>query len=367
MQLSLTDLAARIGAEVRGDGARRVSGVAALETAGPLQLAFYANPRYRKELAGTRAAGVIVSPDEAAQVPEGAVALVAAQPYVAFAKASAVFYRELTMEPGAQRFALVDDTAEVHPTAAISPGAYVGPGARIGARTTLHAGARVLDNAQIGAGCTLWSGAIVRERCILGDRVVLQPNCVVGSDGFGFAFDLEGDGQGPMHRKVPQAGIVRIEDDVEVGACTCIDRATLGETVIGRGTKIDNLVQVAHNVRVGPLSLLVAQCGISGSTELGQGVILAGQVGVVGHLKLGDGARVGAQSGVSRDLEAGETVSGAPAIAHREWLRMVAALPRVADLLRVVRKLEKRVAELEEEARGRADGRKPQAEALETR
>ena len=177
--------------------------------------------------------------------------------------------------------------------------------------------------------------------------MILQPNCVVGSDGFGFALDLEGDGQGPMHRKVPQAGIVRIEDDVEVGACTCIDRATLGETVIGRGTKIDNLVQVAHNVKVGPLSLLVAQCGISGSTELGQGVILAGQVGVVGHLKLGDGARVGAQSGVSRDLADGETVSGSPAIDHRDWLRLSAALPKLADLLKQVRKLEKRIEELE--------------------
>lgn len=346
-QLSLQDLAARIGAEVRGDGARRVSGVAALESAGPEQLAFYANPRYRHELSKTRAAAVIVAEDEAAHVPAGSVRVIAAQPYVAFAKASAVFHHELTLEAGVQGGALVDDTAEVHPTAAISPGAYVGPQAKIGARTTLHAGARVLDCAQVGEGCTLWSGAVVRERCIVGNRVVLQPNCVIGSDGFGFAFDLEGDGKGPMHRKVPQAGIVRIEDDVEVGACTCIDRATLGETVIGRGTKIDNLVQVAHNVRVGPLSLLVAQCGISGSTELGQGVILAGQVGVVGHLKLGDGARVGAQSGVSRDLEAGETVSGAPAIPHRDWLRMVAALPRVADLVREVRKLEKRVEELE--------------------
>jgi UDP-3-O-[3-hydroxymyristoyl] glucosamine N-acyltransferase len=346
-QLSLQDLAARIGAEVRGDGARRVSGVAPLSTAGPEELAFYANPRYRRELSATRAAGVIVTESEAAHVPAAAVKLIAAQPYVAFAKASAVFHRELAVEPGVQEGALVDDTAEVHATAAISPGAYVGPGARIGARTTLHAGARVLDSAEVGEGCTLWSGAVVRENCILGDRVVLQPNCVVGSDGFGFAFDLEGDGAGPMHRKVPQAGIVRIEDDVEVGACTCIDRATLGETVIGRGTKIDNLVQVAHNVRVGPLSLLVAQCGISGSTELGQGVILAGQVGVIGHLKLGDGARVGAQSGVSRDLEAGETVSGAPAIPHRDWLRMVAALPKLPEILRELRRLEKRVEELE--------------------
>ena len=353
MELSLLELAGRIGAEVRGDGARRVRGVAALEDAAADQLAFYANPRYRKDLAGTRAAAVIVSSDEAAAVPATSAALISAQPYVAFARASAVFHSELVLEPGVQRGAFVDESAQIHPTAAVSAGAYVGPSAKIGARTTLHAGARVLDCAEIGEGCTLWPGAVVREKCIVGNRVVLQPNCVVGSDGFGFAFDLEGDGQGPMHRKVPQAGIVRIEDDVEVGACTCIDRATLGETVIGRGAKIDNLVQVAHNVRVGPLSLLVAQCGISGSTELGQGVILAGQVGVVGHLKLGDGARVGAQSGVSRDLDDGETVSGSPAIDHRDWLRMSAALPKVADLLKTVRKLTQRVEDLEKELRSK--------------
>jgi UDP-3-O-[3-hydroxymyristoyl] glucosamine N-acyltransferase len=213
----------------------------------------------------------------------------------------------------------------------------------------LHAGARVLDRARVGDDCVLWPGAVVRELCIVGNRVVLQPNSVVGSDGFGFAFDLEGDGNGPMHRKVPQAGIARIEDDVELGACSCVDRATLGETVIGRGTKIDNLVQIGHNVRVGPLCLLVAQCGISGSTELGQGVVLAGQVGVVGHLRIGDGARAGAQAGVAHDVPDGETVTGYPAMSHRQWLRMSAALPRVPELLREVRKLQQRVEQLEKE------------------
>jgi UDP-3-O-[3-hydroxymyristoyl] glucosamine N-acyltransferase len=277
---------------------------------------------------------------------------VAAQPYVAFAKASALFHVELTPPPGAQPGAHVHATAQVHPSASIGAGAVVGAGAMVGAQTILHPGAVVLDFARVGAGCVLWPGAIVRERCVLGDRVVLQPNAVIGADGFGFAFDLEGEGEGeagPHHRKVPQAGIVRIEDDVEVGACSCIDRATLGETVIGRGVKIDNLVQVAHNVRVGALSLLVAQCGISGSTELGQGVILAGQVGVAGHVKLGDGVRVGGQSGVTRDVEDGETLSGTPAIAHREWLRQSVAMPRLAELLREVRKLTLRVAELEKE------------------
>jgi len=348
-QLSVQELARRIGAELRGGGAGDISGVAPLETAGPSQIAFYANPRYRRELQATRAGAVIVSDEDAAQVPASSARLVAPQPYVAFAKASALFHDGLVIEPGIQDGALVDETAEVHPTAAISPGAYVGPNARIGPRTTLHAGARVLDGARIGEDCVLWPGAVVREHCIVGNRVVLQPNAVVGSDGFGFAFDLEGEGNGPMHRKVPQSGIVCIEDDVEVGACSCIDRATLGETRVGRGTKIDNLVQIGHNVQVGPLCLIVAQVGISGSTQVGQGVVLAGQVGVVGHLRIGDGARAGAQAGVAHDVGEGETVTGYPAMPHREWLRMSAALPRVPELLKQVRKLQQRVEQLERE------------------
>lgn len=347
VELSLAELASRIGAELRGDGAQPVSGVASLDAAAPDRVAFYANPRYKAQLLETRAGAVIVSEEESGLVPHSAARLVAAQPYVAFAKASALFFRAVETRAGAHPGAHIHETAQVDPSASIGAGAVVGASAVIGAASVLHPGAVVLDEARVGRSCVLWPGAVVRERCVLGDRVILQPNCVVGSDGFGFAFDLDGDEHGPFHRKVPQAGIVRVEDDVEIGACTCIDRATLGETVIGRGAKIDNLVQVAHNVKVGPLSLLVAQCGISGSTELGQGVVLAGQVGVVGHLKLGDGVRVGAQSGVSRDLPDGDTVSGSPAIPHRDWLRMVAALPKVPELLRELRKLTARVTELE--------------------
>jgi UDP-3-O-[3-hydroxymyristoyl] glucosamine N-acyltransferase len=359
--LPLQALAARVGARVAladgvgaGEvevGARLITGVAPLDTALPGDVAFYANPRYKAQLAATKAGAVLVSEEEAALVPAGAARLVCAQPYVAFAKASAIFHPSPRPAAGISAGALVDPTASVDPTAHVGAGAVVGAGARIGAETVLYPHARVLDDARVGAGCTLHSGATVRERCVLGDRVILQPNAVVGSDGFGFAFDLEGDpetGQpGPMHRKVPQAGIVRIEDDVELGACACVDRATLGETVIGRGTKVDNLVQIAHNVQIGPLSLLVAQSGVSGSTTLGAGVILAGQVGVVGHLHIGDGARVGAQSGVSRDVESGATVSGSPAIDHRDWLRLSAALPKLAEMVKLVRKLEARVAELE--------------------
>ena len=360
--VTLQALAARVGARIESApsvgsaglefSARLFSGVAPLDTALEVDVAFYANPRYKAQLAATKAGAVLVSEDEAALVPAGAARLVCPQPYVAFAKASALFHPEHRPLAGLAPGALVDASATIAPSVHVGAGAVVGARARIGAGTVLYPGARVLDDASVGAGCTLHAGATVRERCVLGDRVILQPNAVVGSDGFGFAFDLEGDEAvsghpGPVYRKVPQAGIVRLEDDVELGACACVDRATLGETVIGRGTKIDNLVQIAHNVRVGPHSLLVAQSGVSGSTTLGAGVILAGQVGVVGHLHLGDGARVGAQSGVSRDVESGATVSGSPAIDHREWLRLSAALPKLADLLKLVRKLEARVAELE--------------------
>ena len=346
-QLSLEELARQIGAEVRGDGARRVRGVAGLADAGPEDVAFFVNPRYRAELKQTRAAAVILAEGEAELAPKSAARLVASQPYVAFAKASALFHSPERPPAGAHATAQVAAGAEIDPTASVGAGCIVGRAARIGPRTILYPGSAVLDEARIGADCVLWTGAVVRERCVLGDRIVLQPNAVVGSDGFGFAFDLEGEGAGPIHRKVPQAGIARIEDDVELGACTCVDRATLGETVIGRGTKVDNLVQIGHNVRIGPLSLIVAQVGISGSTEIGSGVVLAGQVGIVGHVKIGDGARIGAQAGVPNDVPEGATYTGYPAMPHREWLRTMAALPRVPDLLKQVRKLEARIAELE--------------------
>jgi UDP-3-O-[3-hydroxymyristoyl] glucosamine N-acyltransferase len=199
------------------------------------------------------------------------------------------------------------------------------------------------EGSRIGEDCVLQPGAVVRERCVVGNRVLLQPGVVLGSDGFGFAFDPSG----PAHVKVPQIGTVRIEDDVEVGAGSCIDRATTGETVVGRGTKIDNLVQIAHNVRVGPLSILCAQVGISGSTEIGEGVVLAGQVGVVGHVHIGDGARIAAQSGVPHDVAPGATVSGYPAVDHALWLRQSAALKQLPELLRELRELRARVAALE--------------------
>jgi UDP-3-O-[3-hydroxymyristoyl] glucosamine N-acyltransferase len=201
----------------------------------------------------------------------------------------------------------------------------------------------------VGEDCIVYHNVVIRERCVVGDRVILQPGCVIGSDGFGFALDLEGEGQGPRHYKVPQAGNVVVEDDVEIGANSCVDRATLGTTRIGRGAKIDNLVQIAHNVVVGPLSILASQVGISGSTKLGMGVVAWGQAGIIGHLTIGDRANIAAQAGLARDLEPGERVAGSPAVADVRWARNAAVYDRLTDMRRELRELQKKVARLEEE------------------
>jgi UDP-3-O-[3-hydroxymyristoyl] glucosamine N-acyltransferase len=223
------------------------------------------------------------------------------------------------------------------------PLATVAAGAEVGARTILHPGVHVGEGARIGEDCLLHPNVVIGERCVVGNRVILQPGCVIGSDGFGFAFDPEGEGKGPRHYKVPQSGIVVVEDDVEVGANACVDRATLGVTRIGRGAKIDNLVQIAHNVEVGPLSIIVAQVGVAGSTRLGAGVVLAGQVGIVGHLTIGDGVKLGAQSGVMNDIPAGETWAGTPARPHREWLKASASLEHLTEMRKELKALRREV------------------------
>jgi len=225
----------------------------------------------------------------------------------------------------------------------VMSGATVERGASVGARSVLFPGVYLGENASVGEDCLLYPNVTVREGCKVGARVVLHAGCVIGADGFGFAFDPSV----PAHVKVPQAGVVRIEDDVEVGACSCIDRATFGETVIGRGTKIDNLVQIAHNVKVGELAILCGQVGISGSTEVGSGAVLAGQVGVVGHVRIGSMAKVGAQAGVSNSVPDGATVTGYPAIDHRVWLRSSVAFEHLSELIKDLRELKRRVQALE--------------------
>ncbi len=347
MTFTLAALAARVGGQVAGDGGIQIGRVAPLEDAGPGDVSFFSNKKYRPAFEASRASAVVVEPD--VEVPAGRTVLRARNAYLAFAKISTLFHPPPLAVPGAAEQAYVHPTARVDPSAELMPFVYVGAEAVIGARCILHPGVHVGAGARLGEDCLLWPNVVVRERCVIGNRVILQPGCVIGSDGFGFAFDPEGEGgSGPRHYKVPQIGNAIVEDDVELGANVCVDRGTLGSTVVGRGVKVDNLVQIAHNVQVGPLSILVAQVGISGSTKLGTGVIAAGQVGIIGHLTIGDGAKLAAQCGVISDVEPGATLLGSPAIPKGEHLRAQVALRRLPELMKKVRELEKKLEKLEE-------------------
>jgi len=343
--LTAADLAGRIGAELVGDGGLEVAEGSGLEEAEPGTVSFYANKRYRRYLEGTRASAVIVDATVAAELGERPYArLVHPNPYGAFARALALLHPETRPAPGIDPRAIVEDGAQIDETATVSAMCYVSAGARIGPRTVILPHAFIGEDVQIGADCFLQAGAIVREGCILGDRVRFQPRVTIGADGFGYALDTGDDGK-PLHRKVPQVGIVRIEDDVEIGAGACIDRATTGETVVGRGTKIDNLVQVGHNVTIGELTILCGQTGIAGSAVIGNGVVLAGQAGVVGHLTVGDGVTMAAKSGIVGDVEPGAVIAGYPAIPHKVWLRAMAALKELPGLLKRVRRIERRLSD----------------------
>ena len=345
---TLAELAARVGGTVQGDGALVVDGVASLKDAGPSQISFFANRKYRKAFAASRAGAVIVEPD--ADVPAGRTVLRASPAYLAFAKISTAFHPPREPLPEIAPEAVVHPSAKVHPSAQVMPLATVGPRAEVGPRTILFPGVHLGEDVRVGADCLLYQNAVVRERCVLGDRVVLQPGAIIGADGFGFALDLQGDGRGPRHFKVPQAGNVVVEDDVEIGANACVDRATLGTTRIGQGAKIDNLVQIAHNVEVGPLSILASQVGISGSTKLGMGVVCWGQVGIVGHVTIGDRAVIAAQSGVHADVEPGASIGGTPAMTDVvTWARNTAAFNRLTEMRRELRELRAAVARLQGE------------------
>jgi UDP-3-O-[3-hydroxymyristoyl] glucosamine N-acyltransferase len=335
--VKLRELAVRLGCELHGDGDVEVAGVAGIEQAGPADVTFLANPRYASHLAGTRAAAVILSPGHEAPVPS----LVTDQPYLAFVRAVALLRPPSRPAPG------VHPSAQVHPAAVLGPGVHVGAlavvgrGARVGARSVLHPHVVLYEDVELGEDCVLHSGVQVREQCRLGSRVVVQNGAVIGGDGFGFARD-----EGGRYLKFPQVGVVVVEDDVEIGALTAIDRAALGETRIGRGTKLDNLVQIGHSVAIGEDTVLAGQVGVAGSSRIGSRVMLAGQVGVAGHLTIGDGAIVTAQTGIPGSVEKGAIVSGSPAIENRAWLKATAVFARLPELQKRVRELERRVERL---------------------
>jgi UDP-3-O-[3-hydroxymyristoyl] glucosamine N-acyltransferase len=338
---TVSELAQLVSAQVEGDASLQVSGVSSLEAAQPGQLSFYGNRRYKQALTATRASVILVPLEHPSAHP--ATLLKVANPHLAFARIAQVFSPEQTYVPGVSPRANVDPTARVAASATVMAGATVGALAVVGERAVLYPGVYLGASTAVGADTVLMPNVTVLDRCTIGARCLLHPSVVIGADGFGFALDLTV----PEHVKIPQAGTVRVEDDVEIGACSCVDRATTGETVIAHGAKLDNLVQVGHNSTVGPLSILCAQVGLSGSSELGTGVVLAGQVGVGGHLRIGDLAKVAGQSGIMGDVPDGANVMGAPAIPYRDFMRSWALFGRLPELQAQLREMKKRLEQLE--------------------
>ena len=330
-RMKLSAIADRLGAHLEnGSPDTEITGVAAIETAGPGQLTFVSNPKYAALARSTRASGVIVAEDfPALSTPM----LRSKNPYLDFARALELFYRPPQYAPG------IHPTAVIHPSARIKAGAHIGPfvviheEVEMGQNAVLLAHVVIYRGVRIGGNFLAHSHVVVREFCRIGNNVVLQNGVIVGGDGFGFAKDNAG-----RWHKIVQSGPTVIEDDVEIQANACVDRASVGETRISRGAKIDNLVQVGHGSKVGEDSLLCAQAGLAGSTDVGNNVILAGQVGVAGHCKIGDGAIATAQSGIPNDVPAGAVVSGYPAIDNKLWLRCVAVFNRLPDIARILRK-----------------------------
>jgi len=350
---TLSELASHVGGKVIGDGGVRIHKIAPIDEAGPGELTFLAHPRYRRHLGRCRASGVIVGPGVVGgkDIPPSLNYLEAADPYVAFARCLQLFCPAPQFELGVSPRSHVDSSARIGEGVTIFPHAYIGARATVGKGSVIFPGVYVGAQAQIGADCILHANVVVREGCQLGDRVILHPGVVIGSDGFGYA------GAGEERVKIPQIGIVVIEDDVEIGANTTVDRATLGRTLVARGAKIDNLVQIAHNVTIGEHSVVAAQAGIAGSTRIGRNVILAGQSGVVNHVTVGDGAIIGPQSGVARPVPAGAVLSsGIEASPHQQWLKVMALLPELPKLWSAVRVLERRVARLLKPAEKEIDG-----------
>jgi UDP-3-O-[3-hydroxymyristoyl] glucosamine N-acyltransferase len=347
--MKLREIASALGRHVEGDGELEITGVSGMEHAGPGQLTFLANPKYARKVKDTKASAILVQ----APIPGMDIAFVVTEdPYLDFARALAMFYQAPRPAPGIHPLAYVAPSAEVGENASIGPFAVVGERVRMGRNAVLHPHAAIYEGATIGDDFLAHSHAVVREFCRIGNRVILQNGVVVGGDGFGFAKRADG-----THFKIVQSGVTVIEDDVEVQSLTSVDRATVGETRVKRGAKIDSLVQVGHACTVGEDNIVCAQTGLAGSTVLERNVLLAGQVGSSGHLTVHEGAIVYAQSGIGGDVPAGGRISGSPAFAAGEWLRAVTAFPKLPDLLKTIRELKKKVEELEKHAESDAASR----------
>jgi UDP-3-O-[3-hydroxymyristoyl] glucosamine N-acyltransferase len=339
--MHLSELADRLGCRLEGDGSLEIHRVAGLEQAGSGDLTFFANSRYAPALRRTRATAVILGED----APQAACAMLrTSDPYLAFANALSLFVSVSRPAPGIDPLSHIAPDATLGRDVSVGPFSSVGRGSRIGDRTVIYPNVCIGEGTVIGDDCVIHSHAAIRERIVLGNRVVIQNGAVIGGDGYGFVRRSDG-----THQKIPQTSGVIIEDDVEIGANTAIDRPAIGETRIQAGAKIDNLVQIGHGVSIGRNALLAAQVGIAGSTTVGDGAMLGGQVGVAGHVSIGKNAAAVGQSGITNSIPDGAFVSGYPAIDNREWLKSSAIYRKLPALRKKVIDLEQRILELEAE------------------
>ncbi len=340
MGRTLSDIAAELGLELRGDDLD-IAGVNTLEAAGPDEVSFLANPKYVPQLKTTAAGAVICSAEFAGDVER---ALVSENPYLDFGRCVALFARPQGCMQGIHAQAYVDPLAEVAEGCTVYPFAFIGPRARIGAGTTVFPGCYVGEDCVVGSGCILYPNVVLMAETVLGDDCILHAGVVLGADGFGFAPTPYGI------QKIPQIGTVAIGNDVEIGANTTIDRAVLGATSVGDSTKIDNLVQIGHNVQMGEQCLIVAQVGISGSTKVGNNVTIAGQAGIAGHLSIGNGVTLGPKAGVAKSVPDGQILGGNPVVDKGTFLRTMTVMPKLPDMYKRLQQLEKELAALKNEA-----------------
>ena len=339
--MKLSELATNTGARIDGETLDiEILGAAGMDDAKAGQVTFLANPRYTPRVNTTLASAIYLSED--AQIEKRIPILRTKDPYLAYTRALRLFHPEPELQPFIHPAAVIDASARIAARVSIGACAVIGRNVQIAEGVCIYPNVTIYDDVSIGKASVIHSGVVIRERSMVGERVVIHNNAVVGCDGFGYAKDEE-----RQWLKIPQTGRVVIEDDVEIGAGTTIDRASVGESRIGRGSKIDNLVQIGHSCTVGEDSLLCAQVGLAGSSHIGNRVVLAGQAGVAGHLTIGDDVVITAKSATSHDIPAGKVISGIPAFDNRDWLRSTAAFRRLGEMQRTIRQLERRVNELE--------------------
>jgi UDP-3-O-[3-hydroxymyristoyl] glucosamine N-acyltransferase len=335
----LQTLADLVAGELQGDPGLDILRVAPIDQAQPGDVTFVANPKYLAKLKQCQASAVLLAPG--VKAPENLNLIICDNPYLAFAKILTFLQGTKRLPQGIMAGAFVAESAVVDETATVYPGCVIGERVTLGAGTVLYPGVVLYDDVIIGRDCLLHAKSVVREGCCLCDRVILQPAAVICSDGFGFAPD------GNSYYKIPQVGIVVLEDDVEIGSGSCVDRAALGETRICRGTKLDNLVQIGHNVKVGEDCIIVSQTGIAGSVTIGNHCTFGGQSAASGHLTIGDNVMIGARGGAAGDVASNQIMSGAPLLPHKEWLRSTMSLPKLPEMRKDLQKMKKRLEKLE--------------------